>query len=286
IGMDQRFFRWDAATGRPLASGRAEPDGIISRVQGNRAVVRVDQKQVVFERLTDAAHVRPEPAKEAIHIGRPANYTVAAAPTADGRLVLSLTDDMQKQNRKLEITVTETSPVKLRSWVRVPWTVNVPRHPFSPCGRWVVIDGTVLDTTTGEPALKPTADIPGGARNAPLWNQRPVWFSPDGRFMAGSLWESRPGKPGVGGGAGGEVAAGRALPPLLLRYEDQLALSPGGRTAVRTGLHGLAVHDLFGGSAVTLPPRDVTAAYVHTRNQTVAFTPDGRSFATGHDDGT
>jgi len=30
----------------------------------------------------------------------------------------------------------------------------------------------------------------------------------------------------------------------------------------------------------------VTSAFVHTRNQTVAFAPDGRSFATGHDDGT
>src|SRR5262249_27632158 len=239
IGMDQRFFRWDAATGRPLASGRAEPGGIISRVEGHRAVVRVDQKQVVFERLTDAAHVRPEPAKEAIHIGRPANYTVAAAPTAAGRLVLSLTDDMQKENRKLEITVTETNPVKLRSSVRVPWTVNVPRHPFSPCGRWVVIDGTVLDTTTGEPARKPTADIPGGARNPRVGTQRRVWFSPEGGFMAGSLWESRRGRRGREWVGVWELASGRAFPPLLLRYEDQLALSPGGRTAVRTGLHGL-----------------------------------------------
>src|SRR6476619_1875450 len=126
--MDQRFFRWDAATGKPLASGRAEPDGIISRVEGHRAVVRVGQKQVVFERLAEPARINPEPPAK-VDFNRLPDYTVAVAPTADGRLVLSLTDDMQKENRKLTITVTQTNQVKARSQVRVPWSVNVPRHP-------------------------------------------------------------------------------------------------------------------------------------------------------------
>jgi WD40 repeat protein len=286
IGMDQRFFRWDVATGKPLGSGRAAPDGIISRLDGHRAIVRVQQKQVIFERLTDPASVRPEPAKDTVAFSRSPDHMVAAAPTADGRLVLTITDNAQKKNRKLTITVMETNPVKMRTTVSVPWTVNVPRHPFSPCGRWVVIDGTVLNTTTGEPALKPTADIPNGPRNVSLWNQRPVWFSQDGRFMAGSLSDLRPSNRGQDWVAVWELASGRAFPPLQLHYEDQLTLSPGGRTAVRTGLHGVAIHDLLGGPAVTLPPRDVTSAFVHTRNQTVAFNPDGRSFATGHDDGT
>jgi WD40 repeat protein len=286
VAMDQRFFRWDAATGRPLSSGRAPPDGTISRVDGHLAIVRVEQRQVIFERLSQPAYVNPEPAKEEVRFDRMPGYTVTAAPTADGRLVLHITDHRQKENRTLEVTVTEVNPVKLRSAVTLPWTVNVPRHPFSPCGRWVVIDGAVRDTATGEVALKPAADIPDGPRNAPLWNLRPVWFSPDGRFMAGSLNDPRPGQPGTEWVAVWELASGRSFRPILLRYEDQLALSPGGRTAVRTGLHGVEVHDLFGGTAVKLPPRDVTAAYAHARHQTVAFTPDGRSFATGHDDGT
>ena len=286
IGMDQRYFRWDAATGRALGSGRAAPDGALSRLEGHRAIVRVDRQQVIFERLTDPASVRPEPVKDGIVVGRPPTYTVAAAPTADGREVLALTDDRRQENRSLTISVIGTKPEAVRSAVQIPWTVNVPRHPFSPCGQWVVIDGAVIHTVTGRTALKPTADVPNGPTGAPLWNLRPVWFSADGRFMAGSLTTPRPPKPGMEWVAVWELAAGRAFPPVLIRYEDQIALSPGGRTAIVTGLQGIAVHDLFGGPARTLPPRDVTGAYVHTRGQTVAFTPDGRSFATGHDDGT
>ena len=277
IGMDQRYFRWDAATGRALGSGRAAPDGALSRLEGHRAIVRVDRQQVIFERLTDPASVRPEPVKEGIVVGRPSTYTVAAAPTADGREILALTDDRRQENRSLTISVIGTKPEAVRSAVQIPWTVNVPRHPFSPCGQWVVIDGAVIHTATGRTALKPTADVPNGPTGAPLWNLRPVWFSADGRFMAGSLTTPRPPKPGMEWVAVWELAAGRAFPPVLIRYEDQIALSPGGRTAIVTGLHGIAVHDLFGGPARTLPPRDVTGAYVHTRGQTVGFTPDGRS---------
>ena len=284
LGMDQRFFRWEAATGRALGSGRAASDTSLGRRNGERAVVRIDRQRMIFERLADPAHVRPEPV--VIALGMPSDYTAAAAPTADGSEILALNDDRQKENRALTISVTDVRTEKVTSAVRVPWTVNVPRHPFSPCGQWVVIDGAVIHTRTGKTALKPTADIPNGPAGVPLWNQRPVWYSADGRFLAGSLQTLKPPMPGIEWVAVWELATGRALPPVLIRYEDQIALSPGGRTAVVTGLHGVVIHDLFGGPAHTLPPRDVTGAYVHTRGQTVAFAPDGRTFATGHDDGT
>jgi WD40 repeat protein len=299
ISFDQRFFRWDAATGQRLDFGRSPPDGPISRVDGQRAIVRIGERIVTFERLAQPAHVRPEllPPEPPPGLFQPARVLwdsrVTAAPTADGRSVLHLTDNATRMNPRFTLTVNRMDePEKIRSTVTLPWSRFVTRHPFSPCGRWVVIDDTVYHTETGQTACKPTAIVPDVPARVPLgegtlgFGTVQVCFSPDGRFLAGTL--AAP-KPGLGSRtetvAVWELASGQAFPTLLNTADDHLTVSPGGRTVVRAAFHGLVVHDLFTGTSTVLPRRTERDPH-QLRNQSVAFAPDGRSFVTGHEDGT
>src|SRR5262249_12253572 len=114
-------------------------------------------------------------------------------PTADGRLVLSLSDVSVGEKRSLRLLRWVPNAGEQPKWAVLPWTRAVPARPISPCGRWIVLDGKVHSTTTGKELLAPQAPGVGGqpARMAtnPMAFER-VWFSPDGRFLAGTLdWQ-------------------------------------------------------------------------------------------------
>jgi hypothetical protein len=210
-------------------------------------------------------------------------------PTSDGRRVLTLSDTSVGEKRQLQLVRSGPNPGDRPTWVELPWTRAVPAHPVSPCGRWIVLDGKVYSTATGKELLAPEAPGIGGraAKMAtnPLAFER-VWFSPDGRFLAGTLvWQD--GTPAsIRLVAVWELASGRALPTVPVHPYHDAAVSPGGRTLVDGGIQGITVRDLSAGTSVRLARRDLCTGFNYRQSQPIGFSPTGRTFVTGHCDGS
>jgi hypothetical protein len=83
-----------------------------------------------------------------------------------------------------------------------------------------------------------------------------------------------------------EVASGAAFPAVPVHSHHDAALSPGGRTLVDGGIHGITAHDLIGGKSLRLAPRDLATGFDYRRSQPIGFHPAGRTFVTGHVDGS
>ncbi|OWK37858.1 sigma-70 family RNA polymerase sigma factor [Fimbriiglobus ruber] len=293
IGTDQLFGRW-AADSRLLATGEAkgrEFAGMGYMGYNNLgSVFRAGRTMMVFDRFASAA---PAPdqvprANSQFRLGLPGR-TLLTVPTADGRWTLKLMDVSTEDTDALRLIRSTTAPDEQTTSVVLPWTRAVPTHPVSPCGRWIVLDGKVYSTATGSELLAPEAPGVGGraARLATDPNRfERVWFSPDDRFLAGTLaWQDGT-LPGVRMVAVWELASGRAFPAVPVHGYHDAAVSPGGRTLVDGGIQGITVRDLFAGTSLRLPRRDLTTGYDYRQSQPIGFSPSGRAFVTGHVDGS
>src|SRR5262249_4371974 len=145
-----------------------------------------------------------------------------------------------------------------------------------------VTSGTELFTPAGEP----------GERLQPMesWTQKgPVWFSPDGRLLAGRLERAGDG-PAAATLAVWELASGK----VLARFPrsglvEQVAFGPDGRTVALVDGRGVRLHDLLSGRRLADYPAPDVSCDVTERGcptQTAVFSPDGKTLATGHRDGT
>jgi hypothetical protein len=173
----------------------------------------------------------------------------------------------------------------------VPGNLYFGQSPFSPCGRWVAIAGKVYHAPTGTELFAPAAadggPLAGGGRSA----DGPVWFSADGRLMAGRLAkEVTPDGPPADTLVVWELASARVLARLTgTATVADVAFAPDGRVVAFADGRGVRLHDLLTGrNLATLSTPDI--AFEQTERgagaQTVAFTPDGRTLATGHRDGS
>ncbi|HYH64566.1 MAG TPA: WD40 repeat domain-containing protein, partial [Urbifossiella sp.] len=279
-----QYRRW-AADGRLRDGGEAKPDP--TRNPDDRGgVTRAGDTTMVFDRFPVAGMVQekaPDPGAPFARFPTPPLYI---APVAGGRRAVTLTDESVKDGRRFFVT-TQSGLHATR--IELPWSKAVPAHPVSPCGRWVVVGGTVYSTATGRAVLAPEAPGVGG-RPARLASDsmrfEKVWFSPDGRFVAGTLdWQD--GTPrGMRLVAVWELASGTAFPAVPVHSYHDAAVSPGGRTLVDGGIHGITAHELIGGKSLRLTPRDLTTGFDYRRSQPIGFHPAGRAFVTGHVDGS
>src|SRR5262249_45200717 len=137
---------------------------------------------------------------------------------------------------------------------------------------------------TGKELFAPTASdgerlIVGGRITA-----SPVWFSADGRHLAGRLSE------GAGSLAVWEGPSGK----LVTRFPqvgvvEQVAFGPGGDKVALLDGRGVTVCDLPAGTVrATYAAADVNCQAIDRgcAAQTLVFAPDGKRLATGHRDGT
>jgi hypothetical protein len=140
--------------------------------------------------------------------------------------------------------------------------------------------GAALFTPEGGPGVRL---VPGGR-----WDPNPVWFSGDGRLLAGRLARK------AGGQADTVAVWELASGAVLARFPNagrvaQVAFAPDGRTVALLDGWGVRVHDLLAGKQLAAYPAPDVRCDVTDRgcgSQTLAFAPDGRTLATGHLDGT
>ena len=83
-----------------------------------------------------------------------------------------------------------------------------------------------------------------------------------------------------------ELASGQAFPTVPVHSYHDAAVSPGGRTLIDGGIQGITVRDLFAGTSLRLPRRDLSTGFDYRQSQPIGFSPTGRTFVTGHADGS
>lgn len=279
-----RYRRW-AGDGRLRDAGEAKPEPTRNPDQRG-GVTRAGDTTMVFDRFPVAMMMSEKAPDAGAQFARFPPLPLLTVPAADGRREVTLRDESVGEKRRLSIS---TQSGTFTAGVELPWTKSVPARPVSPCGRWVVVGGTVYSTATGRVVLAPEAPGVGGrparlATDAMRFER--VWFSPDGRFAAGTLeWQDDTPR-GMRLVAAWELASGAAFPAVPVHSHHDAAVSPGGRTLVDGGIHGITAHDLIGGGATRLAPRDLTTGFDYRRSQPIGFHPAGRAFVTGHVDGS
>jgi WD40 repeat protein len=212
--------------------------------------------------------------------------------TADGRTLLVAHADEPGHRRDLAVTVCDVRSGRRLARFRVPGSPSLILPPFSPCGRWALLNSRVYHTTSGKELFGPVGEPGERLQPTEAWTEKgPVWFSPDGRLLAGRL------EPTTGGGlpsmatlAVWELASGK----MLARFPKcglvaQVAFSLDGRTVALVDAQGVHLHDLLSGRRLPdYQASDVTCDLTDRgcTTQTAVFSPEGRTLATGHRDGT
>lgn len=211
--------------------------------------------------------------------------------TSDGKTLLAVhgREAGEKPQMSYVTACSVTSGRRLARFA-VPGDFWFERSPFSPCGRWVAIGQKVYHVGSGAELFAPAGE-PGERLVA--WNQMTrgsVWFSEDGRLMAGLLRKKKAKSAANDALAVWELATGA----LLARYPNagliaQAAFAPDGRNLALLNGHGIRLEDLRAGKRLAeYDAPDVNCDYIDRgcTTQTLIFAPDGSTLATGHLDGT
>jgi RNA polymerase sigma factor (sigma-70 family) len=284
--------RWDVATGKQVSFTRDRfGHQLVSTPEGLR-VLNVDSYKSPYEAtLIDPVAGKPiqtvrwaEPREVGINGLR--CYTL----TANGKTLLIAHGDEPGEKTKSYVTACDVASGRRLAHFTVPGIYSYPRPPFSPCGRWVVLGGKVYHVATGTELFTPAGEP--GERLMPenRMAKAPVWFSEDGRLMAGRLLRKVGDKPAVADTlAVWELASGKVLARFpKAEFVAEMAFAPDGRTVALLDGWGVRLHDTWTGEKRTAYPAPDVTCEVTDRgcgSQTLVFAPDGRTLATGHRDG-
>jgi RNA polymerase sigma factor (sigma-70 family) len=283
--------RWDLANGKQLGLTR-ERFGrqVVSTPDGLRALRYEFYKTQYQIMIVDPLAGKPvttvrwaDPKEVGV------NGLRAYALTANGKtLLIAHSDEPGKATTTSVISCDVASGRRLTRFT-VPGYYYLPGSPFSPCGRWTVLNGKVYYVGTGTELFTPRGGpdeqllpvLPGEWRARGL-----VWFSEDGRLLAGHL--SRKPTGATDELAVWELASGKILARLpQAGMADQVAFAPDGRTLALVDGWGIRIEDLLTGKRLAgYAAPDVTCDLLDRgcRTQTLVFAPDGRTLATGHRD--
>jgi RNA polymerase sigma factor (sigma-70 family) len=281
--------RWNVTSGKRLSLTRQRYGRQLTRTPDGLRVLDIDLRENPEIKVIDplAGKVRHTVGyAEAKEVG--INGLRAFALTANGKTLLTAHgDEVAHNNPQTYVTATDMASGRRLSRFGVPGYIHFACSPCSPCGRWVVLNDKVYHVGTGTALFPPTGEH--GERLVQTgWFAPPVWFSDDGRLMAGLL--SKKEDRSVAVLIVWEVASGNVVSQFArVGFVAQLAFAPDGHTLAWLDGHGVRLVDLRSGKPLAdyLAP-DVNCELVNRgcTTQTLVFAPDGRTLATGHQDGT
>lgn len=285
-GWGHDSARWDAATGKRVAAARKRFGyHLVATPAGLRSVGHdhYDSPNTItaYDPVagTEVGTISWAGEKD-LESQRVLTYALAG----DGRTLLSAHWDNPGSGRNVTVIVSDLpTGRRMGRFTSAGGTpIRIPK--FSPCGRWVVHDGKVYHALTGSELFAPAGDT--GERLAG-W---PVGFSADGRLLATKSSAGRDGEAASDAIAVWELASGKVLVRLPGSAQAaQVAFAPDNRTVALADARGVRLHDAATGRRLCeFPAPNVTCEIVDAGDgpQTVAFSPDGRTLATGHRDGT
>jgi RNA polymerase sigma factor (sigma-70 family) len=282
-GAGSELRTWDVTTGRPAGEvARATGSGLsvtraglrMVKVEWARRLTVVDPagKQVGQVKLPDdGAPMTSE------------NYGRSVL-LADGRTALTY---QPSRKGKALIVVSDYVAGKTLSQVEIELPGDFDYFQgFSPCGRWVAVGGKVFTVATGKPVWTPPA-----GKGWIVLPQSPVRFSPDGRLMCCRVSvESSPDPDDFERGEHDvwEVASGTRVARFTAKHLQRVVFRPDNRTLAYVTGYGVHLLDLATGKLMAEyeDPGINCANYLSGEAPTLAFSPDGRSVATGHLDGS
>jgi WD40 repeat protein len=199
------------------------------------------------------------------------------ALTANGKTLLAL----KSGKNSSQVTSWEVASGRKLSHFTRSRSSALPKSPFSPCGRWVLLDGKLFHVGSGTESFAPSA-LPGERMvcddNS---GQRRVWFSEDGRLLAAHLRKKEETSAAEDVLAVWELASGKVLARFAKAgFVAQAAFAPDGRTVALLDAQGVRMEDLLNGKQLAMYPAP------DAMPGAADFAPDGSLLATGHHDGS
>jgi WD40 repeat protein len=273
--------RWSLATGKRIDlihdhySGNPfirTPDGLRTLSQdGSKA-----PSWFAFAILDPIAHKT----LHTLRYSEPKQSAEAYTLTANGKTLLAIHPGKQISH----VTAWDVATGRKLSHFTLSGALVFPRCPFSPCGRWVVMNGELYHLGSGTKLSAPAGS------SAEQWPPGSVWFSEDGRLMAAHLRKAEAKTAAEATLGVWELASGQVLARFpKAGFVAKVALAPDGRTIALLDAQGVRLEDLLSGNRLAMyAAPDVicgSAGYVGEMNGLV-FAPDGSTLATAHQDGS
>jgi RNA polymerase sigma factor (sigma-70 family) len=276
--------RWNAATGKRI-------DLIHDHYSGHPFIRTPDGLRTVREEARPGGWfeltVLDPVAHKTLHTVRntsPNEGFGYATLTANGKTLLAI----KPSKNSSQVTAWDVANGHKRSHFILSGASAFPRSPFSPCGRWVVLNGKLYHAGSGTALFAPA----GAAEERLIFGKQkthgPVWFSEDGRLMAAHLRKAEAKSAAEDALAVWELASGQILARFpKAGFVAQVAFAPHGRTIALLDAQGVRVEDLLSGKRLaTYPAPDVIHGSASDEQQGIVFAPDGSTLATGHQDGS
>jgi WD40 repeat protein len=285
---------WDTTSGKLARLMRESTAGFLMQTRkGPRLLEILNRKREWLIHVSDPAgtqRARTVPWPDMS--GSPYSVRGLLDLSGDGRRLLVVQPDGPWENWSASVCDVETG--RRLTQFTVPARFSISRPPFSPCGRWIVIGDKLLHLATGRALFSLRTPDGEYLHVSSRWSDRwPVWFSGDGRLLAGRLGIVAGKRAGaIDTLAVWEVASGS----VLARFPragviSEVAFSPDSRRIALVDGQGVRVHDLVTGKAVArFEAPDVACeppiGGVTSGGGPLAFAPDGKTLATGHRDGS
>jgi WD40 repeat protein len=274
--------RWDVAAGRPVGeSGRAAAPAL----RATRLGVRAAQVEWSRLKILDGAG---RPVGE---IKFPDDRTPRTPDTfwqyallGDGRTAVTY---LPRKGQPSVVAVTDYVSGQTVSRAEIPEPATFGYFQgFSPCGRWLMFRGQVYAVSNGRSVWAPSA-----GKGWQVSEQEPATFSPDGRLVCCRVSVSE--SPRIEDFDRGEydvweVASGARVIRLTAKHLGRTAISPDNRTLAYATGYGVHLIDLATEKVIAEyeDPGITCANFLTGVSETLVFSADGRSVATGHWDGS
>ncbi len=285
--------RWDMMTKKRISFVNHSSGHQLARTFSGLRALSVDSFRSPYEvTLIDPLDGKP---LTTVRWAEPKEVTInglrAFTLTTDGKTLLTAHGkEPDEKPQTTYVTACDVASGRRLSRFAVPGNFYFERSPFSPCGRWVVIGEKVYHVGSGTALFAPSGEADERLVAWDRWTRGSIWFSEDGRLMAGLLRKKGEESAAHDTLAVWEMATGA----MLARYPKagfigQAAFAPDGRTLALHNGRGIRLEDLQTGKRLA----EYEAPDVHCQGtdrgcttQTLVFAPDGSTLATGHRDGT
>lgn len=287
VGSSNRWFigRWNVATGKPLDLRQGEYGGqpLVRTPNGVRTIrLEANPEVLQFTVLDPVADKTLHTIRGTVPkvIGFPASE--AFTLTADGKTLLVI----YQGHRSRHVSAWELASRRKRSDFSTDSGLSLVVSPFSPCGRWVLLNTKLYHVGSGTELFEPEG-LPG--ERLDCGDLSHAWFSDDGRLMAASLATVADKGPTGHTLAVWELASGKILARFpKAGFVARVVFRPDDRTIAWLDAGGVRVEDLLRKKRLaTYVTPDVVCDTDQTsmESQCLTFSPDGSTLASGHEDG-